>query len=71
MKEVSCFKSVIEGQVKYVPVADVNELQELYAILLNVQGNDCLFGNQEVNHALTVLRVFAYNLVNSVVGSDS
>lgn len=71
MKEVSCFKSVIEGQVKYVPVADVNELQELYAILLNVQSNDCLFGNQEIIQALTTLRAFAYNLVNSVVRSDS
>jgi len=71
MKEVSCFKSVLEGQVTYVPVADVNELQELYAILLNVQSNPCLTGNQEVNHALTVLRTFAYNLVNSVIVSDS
>lgn len=71
MKEVSCFKSVIEGEVKYVPVADVNELQELYAILLNVQSNSTLFGLERENNALTVLRVFAYNLVNSVVRSES
>ena len=71
MKEVTCFKSVIESRVKYIPVTEVEELQELYAILLNVQSNSCLFGNQEIHQALTTLRSFAYNLVNSVVRSDS
>jgi hypothetical protein len=65
MNEVPCYRSVREGKVTYLPVTTVLELKELYDIINKVQ---CIpeFGHAE-REALTVLRVFAFNLVNGVI----
>lgn len=65
MSEVVCYKSVVEGKVTYIPTVQIEELSELYNTIIKVQSS-IVFGDKE-RQALTVLRVFAYNLVNSLV----
>jgi hypothetical protein len=68
MNEVPCYKTVRESEIIYLPVTTVLELKELYDIINKVQCLPELSGNTE-QEALKVLRVFAYNLVHSVVQS--
>jgi hypothetical protein len=68
MNVIPCYKSVVEGKVTYLPVTTVTELKELQDIINKVQSST-VFGVAEQD-ALTVLRVFAYNLLNDVKGSN-
>ena len=68
MNEVPCYKSVREGEITYLPVTTVLELKALYDIINTVQSLPELSGDTE-QEALKVLRVFAYNLVHSVVSA--
>ena len=64
MNEGPCYKSVSQGEVRFIPVAQIEEVSTLYKACISMQSNP-LLGDDEVQ-ALTVLRVFTYNLLASL-----
>jgi mannose-6-phosphate isomerase-like protein (cupin superfamily) len=66
MQEVTCNKLVIEGKVTYVPATTMDTLRDVYKVMLALYGAQAPEMTAELEKAMTMLRVYAYNTINKI-----
>jgi hypothetical protein len=66
MQEITCNKLVIEGKVTYVPATTIDTLASVYKVMLALQVAQAPEMTAELEKAMTMLRVYAYNTINKI-----